>query len=428
MKRCYKLFILMALLLGKAMANEDVVISIDEGFSAPIPIAITEFEEQSFISQENQGKSVTSFDLAQIVDDDLRASGKFATFSRNQMPKLEKQDPEQFRAWADLGLDYVVVGYITHNEITSRVSFQLIDTLGIKGDEGSAILNKTYEFNRDDYRRIAHKISNDIFEFLTNQKGNFNTKVAYVFKNRQGIYHLRTSDFDGSNVENLIHSSNPILSPRFSNDGKHIVYVTLEKDRSSIRLLNINTKREQVIVSYKGYNGSPFFTANNTVIFTSNRDGKFNIYVKDRNYKMAKLTHKANNTEAVISKDGKYLLFVSDRSGNPLIYVKDIKTGNTQALTQETSFSPQIANNSKFMVAVVNNKVVRVDFANNKYTNISRKDGQNPSISPNGTMILFSEPSGINTVIRGVSADGKTVFSFINRENGQYMYPTFAPY
>lgn len=67
--------IVSALISTSVFADSDVRISIDEGVSMAQPIAVVPFKS-----------SGVPADVAQIISDDLRNSGKFTPLERSQMP------------------------------------------------------------------------------------------------------------------------------------------------------------------------------------------------------------------------------------------------------------------------------------------------------------------------------------------------------
>lgn len=71
------------------------------------------------------------------------------------------------------------------------------------------------------------------------------------------------------------------------------------------------------------------------IVFQSNRDGDFDIYIMDafgRNQR-ALTVNGADDNYPVVSPDGTRILYESDRDGNAEVYVMDVDGGNQQRLT-----------------------------------------------------------------------------------------------
>ncbi len=59
----------------------------------------------------------------------------------------------------------------------------------------------------------------------------------------------------------LLQSREPILSPRFSPDGKRIAYVSFEQGRRPrIFIQHVDTGQREQITAFEGLNGAPAFS------------------------------------------------------------------------------------------------------------------------------------------------------------------------
>ena len=89
---------------------------------------------------------------------------------------------------------------------------------------GQQLDGKQYNTTPDNWRRIAHIISDAIYERLTGEKGYFDSRVVFVDesgpKDRR-VKRLALMDQDGANVRYLTRGDDLVLTPRFSSSPRH---------------------------------------------------------------------------------------------------------------------------------------------------------------------------------------------------------------
>ena len=105
-----------AMLLMAQVALAQDAIEITRGTDRATPVAVVPFGWQ--------GGAPLPEDLAQITSDNLRNSGMFAPFARENMLSYPTSAEEIFpRDWKMLGVEYVIAGRISSSEISnSRIS------------------------------------------------------------------------------------------------------------------------------------------------------------------------------------------------------------------------------------------------------------------------------------------------------------------
>ncbi len=404
-----------------AMAEDDIRITIDEGVEMAQPIAIIPFQTTGNVTE----------DVAQIIADDLRNSGKFTPLSRRRMPETPASASEvNAQLWSDLGLDNIVVGQITDTGNSYNIAYQLIDTLGVSGAVGAAIAQNSFSVPKDKIRFGAHTVSDEVFEKLTQIRGAFRTKIAYVVQRGVTSYQLRVADYDGYNAFTVFNSQEPLMSPTWSPNGDYLAYTTFENRKSQLVLHNLNTNKRSVLASYKGHNGAAAFSPDGSkVAFASNRDGVLNIYVKNIGGKTFQLTRNmGNNTEPSWSPDGNSIVFTSDRSGSPQVYQMSLFGGEPVLVGSSGSYNAKISADGKYLIMIANDKIVKKDLTTGETEILSSTFlDETPSISPNGTMIIYSSTQGVSKVLQLVSADGRFKAN-LPGSGGQYKFPAWSPF
>ncbi|MDE3955235.1 Tol-Pal system beta propeller repeat protein TolB [Glaesserella parasuis] len=401
-------------------AESDVRISIDQGVSMAQPIAVIPFKAMGGVPD----------DVAQIIADDLRNSGKFTPLDRASLPaqpsSAAEVNPEQ---WTNIGIDNVVVGQVSVVGGGYNIAYQLVDTLGTSGAAGNVIAQGSFNVPAAQMRLGAHTVSDQVFEKLTQIRGAFRTKIAYVVQRGVSSYELRVSDYDGFNAFTIVKSKEPLMSPEWSPDGSKLAYVTFESKKSQVVVHDIRSGARKVIGSLRGHNGAPSFSPDGSrVAFASNQDGVLNIYVTGvGGGSPRQLTSNAgNNTEPSWSPDGGYILFTSDRGGLPQVYQMSSSGGGASLIGG--SGSGKISADGKNLIMVSGDRIVRRDLVSGSTEAISSTFlDESPSISPNGTMVIYSSTKGVSKVLQLVSADGRFKAN-LPGAGGQYKFPAWSPY
>ncbi|MFT5133936.1 MAG: TolB protein, partial [Gammaproteobacteria bacterium] len=230
-----KNFVLLLLmgLIPSVYAEEELEIVIDKGIENRLPIAIVPFGW-------SQAAGLPPIDMMTIIANDLARSGRFAPMSEADMPQKPTQMGQvNFKDWRLLGMENLVLGDISQNDAGDYdIEFRLIDVY-----KGTQLTGFRIPASQTQLRRTAHQISDIIFEKLTGIRGAFNTRIAYVtvkrLKDNKKLYSLQLADADGSNPQILLESSEPLLSPAWSPDGKKLAYVSFENRNSAIYVQDI---------------------------------------------------------------------------------------------------------------------------------------------------------------------------------------------
>ena len=401
-----------------ATAESDVVISVDEGVSAVMqPIAVVPF------------KGGASADVGQIVADDLRNSGKFTPIERSKLPAQPGFAAEvNSQQWTDIGVDMVVVGQVSPAGGGYNVAYQLVDTLS---NPAAVVTQGSFNVSAAQIRQGAHTVSDQIFEKITQIRGAFRTKIAYVVQRGVSSYELRVADYDGHNAFTVVKSKEPLMSPEWSPDGGKLAYVTFENKRPQVVVHDLRSGSRRVVAALRGHNGAPAFSPDGSrIAFASNRDGELDIYVVSANGgNPTKLTANAgNNTEPSWSPDGSTIYFTSDRAGSPQVYRMSSSGGGASPMGGGGSYNAKVSSDGKNLIMIAGDKVVRRDLASGGTEVLSSTFlDESPSISPNGIMVIYSSTKGTSKVLQLVSADGRFKAN-LPGAGGQYKFPAWSPY
>lgn len=411
-------------------ANADLVIDV-QGVSQPTPVAIVPF------GWEGNSPKVP-LDVATVIQNDLRRSGRFAPTDENDMlQKPTGGGDVDFADWSVLGVEAVVVGkLIQTGEDAYTLQFQLFDTFRRK-----QLIGFRMPASRATMRSAAHRAADMIYEKLTGIKGVFGTKVAYVTAKDQPegrLFSLVVSDQDGENEYTIMESKDPIMSPAWSPDSRQLAYVSFEGSKSSIFVQTLRTGNRFQVSNKPGINGAPAFSPDGRklVITLGGVDGNPDIHVLDvRTRQTTRLTwHRAIDTEGTWSPDGKYIYFTSDRAGGPQVYRISANGGDPERITFEGSYNarPRLSPDGTRLAMVHNDRgnfriaVMNIERRDLLVLSTGRQD-ESPSFAPNSDSLIYATRQGGDGVLETVSADG-LIRQKMASGQGDVREPVWSPF
>ncbi len=428
MKRLHIFLFTVAMSLMATTARAELTIEITQGSDDPASIAVVPFAWQ--------GNGAPPADIAEIVDSDLARSGQFAPVARVDMLGRPTTETDIFyRDWRAINAEYLLIGRASGvNPV--RVDYELYDVL-----RQTRILTGSQSGPPSEVRMVAHRVADAIYEKLTGVPGAFATKLLYITVDRQdgggGLSRLTLSDSDGASPVVLLKSGEPLLTPTWSPDARHIAYVSFESGRPAIYRQELATGKRQQLTNFKGLNSSPAWSPDGrSMAMVLSKGGNPDIYLMDlASGQLKQLTrHYAIDTEPTWMPDGNAILFTSDRGGKPQIYRYDLRTGATDRVTFEGSYNarPRISQDGRSMVMVHRQEgrfhIALQDLVTNRVQILTQTDlDESPSIAPNGSMVLYATKQAGRGILAAVAVDGAAKFSLPARQ-GDVREPAWSPY
>ncbi len=422
--------VVLTLVLLGGFAHAELVIDV-QGVAQPTPVAIVPFGWEG--SAPNM-----PLDVADVINSDLRRSGRFAPISEDDMLQKPTNGADvDFDDWGYVGVEAVVVGSVVQTgENAFNLQFQLFDVFGRR-----QLVGYRMPASRGTMRGAAHRAADMIYEKLTGIKGVFGTKVAYVTAEQQGqgrLYSLIVSDQDGENEHTIMESNDPIMSPAWSPDSRQLAYVSFENNKSSIFVQTLRTGNRFKVSSKPGINGAPAFSPDGgkLVVTLGGVDGNLDIYVLDITSREARrlTTHRAIDTEGTWSPDGRHIFFTSDRAGGPQVYRVSAKGGTPERITFEGSYNarPRLSPDGTRLAMVHNDRgnyrIAVMDLARKDLSVLSSgRQDESPSFAPNSDILIYATRQARNGVLETVSADG-LIRQKMASGSGDVREPVWSPF
>src|ERR1700674_3078656 len=297
----------------------------------PMPIALPDFLGGGPADTE------TARNVTQIISANLSRSGYFAPISPAAfIEKVSNVDAAPHIAnWRPINAQALVVGRVTRQaDGRLEAEFRLWDVV-----EGQYLIGQRYVIVSEHWRRIAHIISDAIYERLTGEKGYFDSRVVFVDETgpkERRIKRLAMMDQDGAGVRYLTRGDDLVLTPRFSSSTQEITYMSYGQAEPRVLLLNIETLQREVVGNFPGMTFSPRFSPDgHRIIMSLQQGGNTNIFAMDlRSKATTRLTDTAAiDTAPSFSPDGTRICFESDRGGTQQIYVMPANGGPAERIS-----------------------------------------------------------------------------------------------
>jgi TolB protein len=363
-----------------APAHAQIEVDINRGDVKPLPIAIPTFNGP-------QGA-----EIAQVITGNLERSGLFAPIppAAHIETAMDVNVQPRFPDWKSLNAQALVNGQVTVEGGRLTVNFRLWDIYSEQ-----QLLGLQFTSTPDNWRRVAHKISDAVYERLTGEKGYFDTRVVFVSESGDRLNRrkqLAIMDQDGANPSYLTDGSYIVMTPRFSSTSQEITYMALRPEGSSIYLFNLESGRRETLGNFPGMVFAPRFSPDGgRVAFSVERAGNTDVYVMNlRSRTTSRLTSDPSiETSPSFSPDGARIVYNSDRGGSAQLYVMDASGGGGR----------------------------RISFGSGRYTT--------PVWSPTGDYIAFTKQDGGQFHIGVMKPDGseERILTSSYLDEG----PTWAP-
>ncbi|MBN9888822.1 Tol-Pal system beta propeller repeat protein TolB [Salipiger abyssi] len=393
---CLAVVTALALAAPAQAQNGPLRIEITEGTIEPMAYAVPDFVA------ETPGASEYAQQIARVVADDLTGTGLFREIPREaHISRITSfQSPVQFADWKAINALVLLTGAVSEEGGRVTLKFRVWDVFA--GTE----LGQGMQFaaTSDGWRRLAHKVADQVYSRLTGETGYFDSRVVFVSESGpkdERAKRLAIMDYDGANVQYLTDSRAIVLAPRFSPNGDRVLYTSYETGEPRVHVLNVGSVQSQILQSGGGVMSfAPRFSPDGSrVVYSVTSGSNTDIYMRDiASGATQQLTFTpAIETAPSFSPDGSRIVFESDRSGTQQLYVMPSGGGEATRISfgQGRYGTPVWSPRGDLIAFTKQNQgrfhigVMRTDGSEERLLTASRLD-EGPTWAPNGRVIMFS--------------------------------------
>jgi TolB protein len=403
--------------LARAQDPGPLKIEITEGVAEPMPVALPRY-------LADPAAAGFAAEIRAVVKADLQSSGLFRVIDEAAyLAAPEGVDARPaFENWRVINAEALGVGQVTLTpDGRLEVRHQLWDVfnarpagdgMGMRGAPGDA-------------RRLGHKIADGIHLALTGEPGWFDTVVAFVDetgpKGRR-MKRIAIMDQDGANLRFLTDKQDLVLTPRFSPDGRSLVYLSYAGGVPRVWIMDLITGGRETLGRFASMSFAPRFSPDGSRVALSLSDGGstdlWEMRLADR--QMRRLTSGPGiETAPTFSPDGRQIAFESDAGGTQQLYVmpagggaaRRISFGDGRYGTPVWSPRGDLIAFTKQLGGRFHIGVMRVDGSEERLLTASFLD-EAPTWAPNGRALMFFRetpgPTGAPSLWR-VDATGRNL-------------------
>ena len=403
-------FLAAVFVFAAAPARADLRLDINRGSVQPMPIAVSPF----YGAQGRDGQ--IGRDVTSVISANLERSGLFKPLDPKafiQTPEALHSQPPRFPDWRAINAQALVHGDVeVQPDGRLKIQFRLWDVYGEAQMEG-----RVYTTALQNWRRVAHIISDAIYKRITGEDGYFDTQIVYISESgplQRRIKRLAIMDQDGANHHYLTDGRALVLTPRFSPTAQEITYLSYAGNKPRVYLFNIDTGQQEVLGDFPGMTFAPRFSPDGKKVIMSLAVGAASqIYTLDlRTRQAVRLTDTpAIDTSPCYSPDATQVVFNSDRGGSQQLYVMNGDGSNIHRISFGSGrYATPVWSPRGDLIAFT--KIDGGDF----YIGVMRPDGsgerlltkaflvEGPTWAPNGRVLLYFRQAPTDSKGRGGSS------------------------
>lgn len=357
--------------------------------------------------------------FAAVLSRDLDMSGYFRLVD----PRTFIEDPQRsgptagetdFVGWAALGAQAVVKGSLTTSGDTISLEVRLFDVAGRKDVPQ---VGRRYSGARGDLARMAHKTADAILEFLTGERGPFDSQVVLASNRGGRLKDIYLWTFDRDEPMRVTDERSIIVAPRWRPGNRRALYVSYREHIPRLFEVDLATRRSvRLLPTRTPTLGGAWSPDGGSLLVTHEEAGNADIDLVDpgTGRVLRQLTdHWGVDVSPAWAPDGQRFAFCSSRSGSPQIYVMNIDGSGLERVSFTGSYNTSPAWSPKgdrlaWVTRSAGFQVVVSALGGAAQTITSGGRNEDPTWSPDGRYLIFSASRGGRQHLVLADREGKT--------------------
>ncbi|MBI4806299.1 MAG: PD40 domain-containing protein [Desulfovibrio sp.] len=298
------------------------------------------------------------------------------------------------------------------------------------------LLGKVYSgVTRDQLPEVADRFCMELMALLTGQGTIFKAKLAFVKPSGKGkdIWTVGAMGRDMAQVTRY-GDLGMAISPAWSWDGGRICFTLIG---STSHYLGISSGGKASVYTLPSSTViSPHFMPSGTVAVALSIRQNTDIYTLDSSFKNIAsplVTDSSIDVSPTFDQSGNLMAFVSDRLGNPNVFIKDLSSGSVRRASKSGyNTNPSMSPDGKYVAyskqAGGGHRIFVYELATDTEKQVSFGGGsdENPSFAPDSYFIAFSSSraGGRKLYLTTRNGDGAVQ---IPTGDGEALMPAFSP-
>ena len=245
MKKFILILISSLIFISKAYAL--IQVDITRGNLDPLPIAVSPLHvDPKSEKQEDLNVRELGEEISKIIEKNFKNTGLFNPLKKRSFCSKARYSSSKprFEDWRLIKAQALVTGKLLVNKDKLKVEFRLWDLTAAK--EMVALAFTTTPSN---WRRVAHIISDKIYERLTGEEGYFDTRIIYVAESgpkNQRVKKLAIMDQDGSNTKYLTLGNELVLTPRSNPTNQMVTYMSYFRNMPRVLFVRYRNRNKRL--------------------------------------------------------------------------------------------------------------------------------------------------------------------------------------
>lgn len=276
----------------------------------------------------------------EIVRRDLDYSDRFEMFT---VPPQFESGPVDYDAWNGLGVVFLLTGDVepaAGDSAFLRLVLHDVVYGNVKEVRAFTIPAPT----SPDFRMAVHAASDEVVRWATGQPGMAASRIVFVRRVPGGGAELMMVDSDGENVQRIASTETSIYSPTWAPDGRRIVYSIADPDGGwYLEERDLETGRVRTLAG-EGMNLTPAYSPDGRrlafAIWSGQSHDLYDYDIVQGCCRRQLRRGPGEDISPTYSPDGRQIAFMSDRLGQPHIYVMSADGGEATLLSPYTYGEP----------------------------------------------------------------------------------------